>query len=224
MTLQYSDFCAKNIESVWKKNSYTLTHTPGYGWQHSRKKDCTIYTKRNVMSEMTNILMFGPKIYGECQERWLEIEGSQCKQRCYNLPFYHHQRQHPSSPPLSHTHVWCQWFFAFKCDTECALRRSNASRKNSNKNCCEWNGAVEQRECEWDRSRSVCMSDVSKIVCGLISITCDVTACTSTLLRQHPPPLKSLDFTACHLDSILLLNVTFLLNLSCSVFDLFVRL
>lgn len=41
------------------------THTK----QNQKKNENTIYTKRNVMSEMTNILMVGPKIYDECQKR-----------------------------------------------------------------------------------------------------------------------------------------------------------
>lgn len=35
----------------------------------TKQNENAIYTKRNVMSEMTNILMFGPKIYDECQKR-----------------------------------------------------------------------------------------------------------------------------------------------------------
>lgn len=86
MAAQYSDFSAKieqqhrhwsaDLAEWWQKKQKKYQHMSvlyvrknTHTKQNQKKNENTIYTKRNVMSEMTNILMVGPKIYDECQKR-----------------------------------------------------------------------------------------------------------------------------------------------------------
>lgn len=78
-----------------KRTGHTSMHKSTHIHTHdmcdiskTKQNKNTIYTKRNVMSEMTNILMLGPQFIVSVRTQRLEIESSQCKQRCYNIPFH----------------------------------------------------------------------------------------------------------------------------------------